>query len=75
LPPRRSIQPRNNTGNAAMAEQTKAPRRDPRFVNLEDANERAYWCKYFGVPLERLIEAVKIAGPSSHEVRAFLDAK
>jgi hypothetical protein len=45
---------------------------DPRFVNLEDSNERAYWCKFFGVSLERLIEAVKAAGPSAQDVREFL---
>ena len=46
---------------------------DHRLVNLEDAGERAYWCKFFGVRLERLIEAVKVAGPSAQEVRAFLE--
>lgn len=56
-----------------MVEQTKAPRMDPRFVNLEDSNERAYWCKFFGVSLERLIEAVKIAGPSAQDVRSYLE--
>lgn len=56
-----------------MAEQPKALRRDPRVVNLEDSGERAYWCKFFGVGLERLIEAVKVAGPSAHDVRAFLE--
>lgn len=57
-----------------MVEQTKVPRMDPRFVNLEDANERAYWCKFFGVSLERLITAVKAAGPSAQAVRSYLES-
>ena len=58
-----------------MADLSKAPRTDPRLVNLEDAGERAYWCKFFGVGLERLIEAVKVAGPSAQAVREFLERR
>jgi len=58
-----------------MADLSKAPRTDPRLVNLEDSGERAYWCKFFGVGLERLIEAVKIAGPCAQDVRAFLEGR
>lgn len=57
-----------------MADLSKAPRTDPRLVNLEDSGERAYWCKYFGVSLERLIAAVKAAGPSAQAVRSYLES-
>jgi len=57
-----------------MPEQPKAARSDPRFVNLDDSGERAYWCKFFGVSLERLIEAVKAAGPSAQAVRSYLES-
>ena len=56
-----------------MVEPTKASRTDSRIVNLEDAGERAYWCKFFGVSLERLIAAVKAAGPSAQAVRSYLE--
>ena len=56
-----------------MAEQPKVPRTDTRLVNLDDAGERAYWCKFYGVGLERLIEAVKVAGPTAQDVRSFLE--
>lgn len=46
---------------------------DSRLINLEDSGERAYWCKFFDVPLERLIEAVKVAGPSAQTVRSYLE--
>lgn len=56
-----------------MADLSKVPRTDPRLVNLEDAGERAYWCKFFGVSLERLIVAVKAVGPSAQAVRSYLE--
>lgn len=56
-----------------MAEHSRVPRSDGRLVNLEDAGERAYWCKFYGVGLDRLIEAVKVAGPMAQDVRAFLE--
>ena len=59
-----------------MDEPSKAaPRLDPRLVNLEDAGERAYWCKFFGVGLDRLIAAVKAAGPSAQAVRSYLEGR
>jgi hypothetical protein len=58
-----------------MAEQPRIPRSDDRLVNLEDAGERAYWCKFYGVGLDRLIEAVKVAGPTAQDVRTFLEKR
>lgn len=45
---------------------------DRRYIDLSDPAERAYWCKFFDVPLQTLAAAVGAVGSSAHKVREYL---
>ena len=49
---------RNNTSDLAEA----------RTINLRDFQELNYWANRFGVSRERIIRAVHLVGPMSHDV-------
>jgi hypothetical protein len=48
---------------------------DPRFVDFNNAGERAYWCKYFNVTEPELYAAVVAAGTNAQAVKEWVSAK
>jgi hypothetical protein len=47
---------------------------DPRMVEVDNAAERAFWCKALFTTEARLIAAVKSVGPSAQKVKEYLRA-
>jgi hypothetical protein len=47
---------------------------DPRTVEIDNAAERAFWCKALVTTEERLIAAVKSVGASAQKVKEYLQA-
>ncbi len=48
---------------------------DPRSINMENAGERAYWCKSLMASESELTEAVNAVGESAEQVKRWLVAK
>ena len=46
---------------------------DPRFVEIDNAAELAFWCKALLTTEERLVAAVKAVGSSAQKVKEYLD--
>lgn len=46
--------------------------RDPRSIDVEDASERAYWCKSLGIGEAELLALVHAVGPSAQSVKNAL---
>jgi hypothetical protein len=45
---------------------------DPRLIDITDPNERAYWCKAFGISDADLLHVVGKVGSSAERVKAAL---
>ncbi len=48
---------------------------DPRFIDLESQDERAYWCKILMATEAELAAAVAAAGTSAEKVKRWLAAR
>jgi hypothetical protein len=46
--------------------------RDPRIIEVDQASERAYWCKSLGISEADLIALVAAVGPSAQSVKNAL---
>ena len=47
---------------------------DPRMIEIDDAHERAFWCKALLTTEHRLIAAVTSVGASAQKVKEYLQA-
>ena len=47
---------------------------DPRSVEIDNATERAYWCKALVTTEEKLLAAVKAVGSSAQRIKDYLRA-
>ena len=47
---------------------------DPRFIDLENRDERAYWCKILDATGAELVAAVAAVGTSAEQVKRWLAA-
>jgi hypothetical protein len=47
---------------------------DPRTIDIDNATERAFWCKVLTTTDEKLIAAVAAVGFSAQKVKEFLQA-
>ena len=47
---------------------------DPRAVEIDNAAERAFWCKALLTTEDRLLAAVKAVGTSAQKVKEYLQA-
>ncbi|HTQ13280.1 MAG TPA: DUF3606 domain-containing protein [Rhizomicrobium sp.] len=43
-------------------------------IDIRESHDVEYWAGQFGVSRDRLIEVVKVVGPATRNVKAFLDA-
>jgi hypothetical protein len=48
---------------------------DPRIIEIDNATERAFWCKVLQVSEAELIAAVGAAGPAAQKVKEYLAAR
>lgn len=48
---------------------------DPRFIDLESRDERAYWCKILMASEAELAAAVAAVGTSAEQVKRWLAAR
>ena len=47
---------------------------DPRIIDVDDAAERAFWCKALVTNEARLLAAVRSVGTSAQKVKEYLQA-
>lgn len=55
-----------------VAHNVKGVPKDSSRINLADEHEVRFWCGRFGRSRAELEQAVKVAGPSSTAVQAYL---
>lgn len=48
--------------------------RDPRMIEIDNATERAFWCKALLATESQLLAAVGAVGPSAQKVKEYLQA-
>lgn len=58
-----------------MDDSSKRGKPDSDTISLEQAHERDYWTKKFGVSIEKLREAVFKVGKSKRKVEEYLKGK
>lgn len=46
--------------------------RDPRIIDVDQACERAFWCKSLGISEAELLALVEAVGPSAQSVKDAL---